>query len=137
MQQARDRQEARFSDGIQERDFVHVGDVVAAIDLALDATRQDFTAINLGSGSPVQVKGVLLEIARIFEAERLFQFGAIPRRMDEPMVRYADTTAAWEILGWRPSVILTEWLRRVAAAHVDERSRAADGDSGQARKAAN
>ena len=119
--EARAGREACFTDGLQERDFVHVEDVVDAILLALNRSCVGFHAVNIGWGKPVQVKRVLLEIARQFNAEHLFKIGAIPRRPDEPMVRFADVDEAETLLHWKPKVDLDEGLRRITT-HDESRN---------------
>jgi nucleoside-diphosphate-sugar epimerase len=118
--QARARRDAYFSDGLQQRDFIHVDDVVEAIWLALNYGAEGFHALNLGWGEPVEVRKVILEIARRLDAAALFHFGSIKRRMDEPMIRYADTTAARLLLGWQPRITLMEGLDRLVADEAND-----------------
>jgi dTDP-L-rhamnose 4-epimerase len=113
--EARARRDAYFSDGLQQRDFIHVDDVVEAIWLALTHEVKGFHALNLGWSEPVEVRKVILEIARRLDAEALFHLGSIKRRIDEPRIRYADTTAAQSLLGWRPRITLKEGLDRLVA----------------------
>jgi len=113
--EARARRDAYFSDGLQQRDFIHVDDVVEAIRLALTHEVKGFHALNLGWSEPVEVRKVILEIARRLDAETLFHLGSIKRRIDEPRTRYADTTAAHSLLGWQPRITLTEGLDRLVA----------------------
>ncbi|MBY0429549.1 MAG: NAD(P)-dependent oxidoreductase, partial [Alphaproteobacteria bacterium] len=106
--------EASFSDGLQERDFVHVEDVVKAIYLALQSSHTGFHEINLGWGKSMQVRAVLGQIADIFDAQNLFKFGAITRRPDEPLIRFADISTARDVLKWSPKVTIEEGLQRIA-----------------------
>lgn len=114
VKQAHAREEAHFSDGLQQRDFIHVHDVVKAIYAALQVSQNGFHEINLGWGKAVQVRDVLTNIAEIFDAHDLFKFGVIERRPDEPLIRFADTTAANSVLKWNPKVTIEEGLRRIA-----------------------
>jgi nucleoside-diphosphate-sugar epimerase len=118
--EARARRNAYFSDGLQQRDFIHVDDVVEAIWLALNYKAEGFHALNLGWGEPVEIRKVLLEIARRLDAESLFNLGAIKRRIDEPMIRYADTTAARSVLDWQPRITLTAGLDRLVADEAND-----------------
>jgi UDP-glucose 4-epimerase len=111
---AQARQEASFSDGLQERDFVHVEDVVKAIYLALQSLQTGFHEINLGWGKSMQVRAVLGQIADIFDAHALFKYGVIERRPDEPLIRFADIAAPTAILKWSPNVTIEEGLQRIA-----------------------
>jgi nucleoside-diphosphate-sugar epimerase len=118
--QARARRDAYFSDGLQQRDFIHVDDVVEAIWQALKCDTKGFHALNLGWGEPVEVRKVILEIARRLDAESFFHLGLVKRRIDEPMIRYADTTAAHLLLDWRPRITLMEGLDRLVADEAND-----------------
>jgi dTDP-L-rhamnose 4-epimerase len=44
-----------YEDGAQQRDFVHVSDVVQANLLAMDRAEADYEVFNVGSGQPVSI----------------------------------------------------------------------------------
>jgi UDP-glucuronate decarboxylase len=117
---ARGRLDAYFSDCLQERDFIHVDDVADAIQLAMTSEIQGFKMLNLGWGEPVQLKAVILDIGQRMGAASLFRFGALNRRPDEPMTRYADIADASSILNWSPRVQLSDGLHRIVTSAVDE-----------------
>ena len=104
VRQAKARQAADFTDGEQERDFVYVGDVIRAILAALGRGLTGVHAVNLGCGEPVKVREVLMEIARLLNAESLFRLGTRPRRPGEPERQVADIGAARDLLGWTPKI---------------------------------
>ena len=54
-----------FEDGEQERDFIHVSDIVRGILLSLDATDVSGCAINLGTGRPTQIGRVARILADV------------------------------------------------------------------------
>jgi nucleoside-diphosphate-sugar epimerase len=54
-----------FEDGQQTRDFVNVHDVARANLLALESTVATGIALNIGSGTPVSIQQVGIEIARM------------------------------------------------------------------------
>jgi UDP-glucose 4-epimerase len=102
-----------FGDGSQTRDYVYVGDVVAAM---LAAAESDATGpINIGTG----VEADVLELAR--------SLGAIEGRADDFEPEFAppragevqrislDPTRAERQLGWRPRTDLDEGLRLTLA----------------------
>jgi nucleoside-diphosphate-sugar epimerase len=101
---AREGREAEFTDGLQRRDFVHVGDVADAIVCAVQAEAAGFRVCNLGRGEPVAVRDVLMAIADGCGVRSLFHLGARPRRSGEPDVQVADTTEAREQLGWSAKI---------------------------------
>jgi dTDP-L-rhamnose 4-epimerase len=116
-----------FEDGLQSRDFVHVSDIAAGIQLALEPGRGDLLALNLGTGQPTSVhavaetlaEGLGVEIAH--ELRQQFRAGDIRHCV-------ADITLAREALGYEPRVSfadgmceLAEWLRgQEAVDRVDQ-----------------
>ncbi|KIL97785.1 UDP-glucose 4-epimerase [Paramagnetospirillum magnetotacticum MS-1] len=84
-------------DGTQERDFIHVSDVVAAF-LAGAASEKSSAAYNLGSGRPETVN----RLAELVGGAITY----IPARPGEPKVILADTTRIRAELGWEPKVSL-------------------------------
>ena len=90
-----------FEDGRQSRDFVHVGDVAAAVTAALEPGAGDDEALNVAAGSPVTVVEVATTLA-----------GALGLDV-EPEIRneyragdirhcFGDAGRARAALGWSP-----------------------------------
>ena len=103
---------ALCSAGTQERDFLHVEDVAAAL-IAL--TRSSLTgAINIGSGDPVAVRDVIAGVAHACGRTDLVRLGARPAPPGEPPRIIADVTRLRAELGWRPQIDLTTGLRETA-----------------------
>lgn len=99
-----------YGDGAQERDFVHVSDVVAAILLALgDASMAG--AWNVGTGVPTSVNEVagLMSAGLPSRVERVPARGEIRRSCLD--VRKLTATGRW-----RPEVSLAEGLRQAGGA---------------------
>jgi len=98
-------------DGRQTRDYVFVGDVVAANVAALDAP---FVGeINIGTG-------VETDVVTIFQHLRQAIGGAIdaqhgPAKPGEQRRSVIDARRAAEVLGWRATVPLAEGLQRTSA----------------------
>ena len=101
---ARAKEPAEFTDGLQERDLVHVEDVAEAIKAAALHEVAGVRVLNVGSGTPVPIREVLLEVARLMDAKALFHMGARPRRTGEPERQVADISAARDLLGWSPKI---------------------------------
>jgi UDP-glucose 4-epimerase len=101
-----------FGDGTQTRDYIYVGDVVAA---AIAAASSEVSGpINIGTGRETDV----LELA-----EALRQLGgrddfepqfASPRAGEVQRISL-DATRAEQALNWRPDVSLDEGLRQTLA----------------------
>ena len=124
---ARTRRPAKFTDGLQKRDFVYIDDVVDAIVRALTVGASGMNVCNIACGEPVTVADVLHAIAGHFDAAALFELGAKARRAGEPDVQVASTDVAREVLGWRPTVSWREGIRRTC---LDAETRDAAGSTG-------
>jgi UDP-glucose 4-epimerase len=99
-----------FGDGLQTRDYIYVGDVVAAF---LAAAGSDATGpFNVGTG----VEGTVLELGEgIAAAYGLpFEPEMAERRPGEVQRISIDSSRARGELGWSAEVGLAEGLRRTA-----------------------
>jgi len=101
-----------YGDGEQTRDYVYVGDVVAA---NLRAADGDATGpINVGTG----VETSVLHLAAAFQAlpgGEAFAPEHAPARAGEVLRSCLDAARARELLGWEPQVGLVEGLRLTLA----------------------
>jgi dTDP-L-rhamnose 4-epimerase len=95
-----------YEDGLQTRDFVHVSDVVEANLQALQDTRMDFQAFNVGSGVPMTV---------LSYADKLCQ-AINPRLKPEVRGEYrvgdnrhsVSSIRKLQDLGWKPTKTLDD-----------------------------
>ena len=96
-----------FGDGEQSRDFVYVGDIVAAL---LAATAPDGGTFNIGTGIETTVNDLHQLCAQTLGVD------AKPRhlaaRAGDARRSVLDVARAERELGWRPQVALDEGLRR-------------------------
>ncbi len=111
-----------FEDGLQQRDFVHIDDVVAACLLALERVDVSGVALNIGSGEPSR----LLDLVDALRAVIPGAAGIEPRvlgRFREGDVRscFGDIARARALLGYEPRVRLREGARTLAAWAAAER----------------
>ena len=103
-----DRRPQIFGDGLQERDFIYVSDVVQA----------NLAAINRGHGKTYNIgTGQQVSVARIYEMlQEITGFDQEPdyrpRRTGEVLHIALDSTRAEKELRWSPEVSLEEGLRR-------------------------
>ncbi|NBT36605.1 MAG: NAD-dependent epimerase/dehydratase family protein [Actinobacteria bacterium] len=99
-------------DGMQERDFTHVTDIVdASVRAATTLIERGTTAngaYNVGSGRPQR----MLDVARLFSDEITY---ASERR--EPKKTHADFTRARETFGWEPRADFVLEVRRLIDAN--------------------
>jgi dTDP-L-rhamnose 4-epimerase len=116
---------AMFEDGLQTRDFVHVSDIVQAIELALGAEGVGDVALNVGTGVPTTV----CEIAHFLAEELMVDIApSVIGRFRQGDIRhcYADISAARHALGYEPRVALREGLRELVAWIVEAAPAAQD-----------
>ena len=95
-----------FGDGSKTRDYVYVGDVVSANELALDTTENNL--LNLGWGKEISDKEIFDAIASAlnFSEDSIYA----PFREGEVSKISLDSTKARKILGWVPKVNITEGI---------------------------
>ncbi len=98
-----------FGDGHQTRDYVFVGDVVAAFLAAADAGRAGLW--NVGTGTEVSVLDLIAGFATI--ADRPVEPALAPARAGELQASCLDGSAARRDLGVTAAVDLRTGLRRV------------------------
>ena len=97
-----------FGDGEQTRDFVYVGDVVRAHDLAL--AHPDSFAVNISTSQGTTVN----ELFRLMAAETGYRQPAVhePERPGDIKHSTLANERARRILGWAPETPLADGLRR-------------------------
>lgn len=120
-----------YEDGEESRDFIHVEDVVSALELSLDADLPPSVAINLGSGYGTTVRQLadnLLTIANSDVPVRVtgqFRIGDIRHC-------FADMSKARSLMGFTPQISLAEGLKRFVSwagsqpIHEDKLAQATD-----------
>ena len=105
-----------FEDGKQMRDFVHVEDVAQAYLMALENSGADGLALNLGSGSSLNVIEIAETLAKVMGKELK---PIISNKYRDGDIRncFADITLIGEKLGWKPKYnfqngahTLLEWV---------------------------
>ena len=104
-----------FEDGLQERDFIHVSDVVAACMLAIERDDVGDTVVNVGTGRPTTVlKLAVLLRQNIARAEAIEP--QIVGRFREGDIRscYADVRRAQDLLGFSAQVRPEEGVKDLA-----------------------
>jgi UDP-glucose 4-epimerase len=99
-----------FGDGRQTRDFVYVGDVVAANLLALTTPGCAGTVINVGSGRETSVLDLVQAALGLAGRSLAVTHGAA--RPGDVRRSSASLHRAAELLGYAPAVDLSDGLRR-------------------------
>jgi nucleoside-diphosphate-sugar epimerase len=96
---------AKLTHGNQIRDFLHVVDVADAFAAILDSEVSGI--INIGSGKPVSIRDLVMQIAQILGKEDEIRLGALPAREDEPQFVVADTSRLNKEIQWIQKYSLT------------------------------
>jgi UDP-glucose 4-epimerase len=98
-------------DGRQTRDYVYVGDVVAA---NMAAVQSSFVGpINIGTGVETDVVTIFQHLREAVGSSIEAQHG--PPKAGEQRRSCLDTGRAAQILGWRPQMTLKDGLRHTSA----------------------
>lgn len=110
-------QEARCSHGRQIRDYLHVQDVADAIVSVLDSTIEG--PINVGSGTAVPLRDMIVTIGRTLGREDLIRLGALPSRANDAPLVVADIERLTTTIQWQPKYSMEaglghtiEWWRQ-------------------------
>ncbi len=104
-------------DGLQTRDFVYVGDVVAANLLALDYPREG--RFNIGTGGETDINTVYRQLQELTGSTRDPVHG--PAKPGEQRRSALDSTLARERLKWQPRTSLAAGLAHTVAAFRQRR----------------
>ena len=94
-----------YGDGEQTRDFVYVGDVVAAVVAAIG---QQGGTFNIGTGTETSVNELFEACRRIAGSE--MQAEHAPAKPGDALRSVLDVSRAERELGWRPRTALAEGL---------------------------
>ncbi len=94
--------------GEQVRDFMHVFDVADSFVRLIESDVTD--AINIASGKPVEVRGIIQFIATQMAAPQLIKLGALPTSGAEPHAVTADVEVLKSAVAFVPSISLEEGL---------------------------
>jgi UDP-glucose 4-epimerase len=90
-------------DGLQQRDFIHVRDIVRANYYSALIEGQINSSINLGMGETLSV----LDLAKKISTNIKF----IEKREGESDITLADITKAKKVLNWKPEISLNEYIK--------------------------
>ncbi len=105
---------ADCTDGLQERDFLHVDDLARALSALLGSDVAG--AVNIASGSAIAVRELIGEVAGQLGRPDLIRLGAITRHPDDPACLAADVTRLRQEVGFEPRYDLKSAVAAVLAA---------------------
>ena len=99
-----------YGDGSQTRSFCYVDDLIEGF-IRLMASAQDITGpVNLGNPGEFTIRQLASHILEIAGADADLIEAPLPA--DDPKQRKPDISLARSALGWEPSILLEEGLRR-------------------------
>ncbi|HET8729844.1 MAG TPA: NAD(P)-dependent oxidoreductase [Moraxellaceae bacterium] len=100
--------------GQQQRDFIHIDDVVSAYACLLAPAGAGWRDVEVGTGDAPTLEAFVRLVHRLTGSQTRLDFGAVPYRTGEAMCFVADTTAL-RALGWRPRYSLEAGLTQTIA----------------------
>jgi UDP-glucose 4-epimerase len=112
------RQPTIYGDGTQTRDYVYVGDVVAADIAAAEANASG--PVNIGTSSETSVLELVDHLAAL-GGKGEFTPALAPARLGELARSCLDISRARELFDWEPRVGLREGLRLTLDANRTQR----------------
>jgi dTDP-L-rhamnose 4-epimerase len=117
-----------YEDGHQQRDFVHVSDIVQACCLSIASGAADYQVFNVGTGRATSVLQVGEAIARELGWSGGFEIAARFRAGD---IRhcFADISKIQRLLGYQPRVTFEDGVRELVAWVGQQQAAAPAGDA--------
>ena len=107
--------------GEQQRDFVFIDDVVAALLLALTMPLKKATTYDIGTGTGYSVRSVVFKIFEMIGGSGRAAVGALHYRQYEIMQAIANPVLAQNELGWQARVNLADGLAATIDWHRQQR----------------
>lgn len=101
-----------FNQGKETRDFLFVGDAVAAFHKAIDSSEQGF--VNISSGREINIKKLFTTLAKISGKKVDFKLSP-PRSKGEILRSVLDNRLAKKKLNWQPKTSLEDGLKKTYA----------------------
>jgi len=100
--------------GKQLWDFVFIDDIINAYLAVIQYSSaiKGHEIFNIGTGSPVSVRDMVMEIMKQMDVRGEPRFGAIPHRKNDVRYNSADITKAKNVLGWEPRFSLEKGVEK-------------------------
>lgn len=108
-----------YGDGSSRRDYTYVDDIVGGVLAAVDCDDASLTTYNLGSGRPVELRGLIDAVGRATGTRP--RVAQAPDQPGDVPLTHADLTRAGRDLGYRPQTSLDDGLRRYVASLAEHR----------------
>jgi UDP-glucuronate 4-epimerase len=108
-----------FGDGQTRRDYTYVDDIVAGVIAACERAR-GYAIYNLGGSATTTLSQLVAAIERALGRQAVLE--RLPEQPGDVAITYADTTKAYDELGYRSTVPVDEGLRRFCAWFLQQRA---------------
>jgi UDP-glucuronate decarboxylase len=99
-----------FGDGSQTRSFCYIDDMVDGLISLMNSPREVTGPINLGNPGEFTMIELAKQVMALADSDCELQH--LPLPADDPVRRKPDISRAREVLGWEPTVPLSEGLAR-------------------------
>ena len=101
-----------MTSGVQERDYVYIGDVIDALVTSAMVAIPSGSVLNIGSGVGTPIRCMAKQILKIMGNPVNLSLGSVTTRDDEIMEMSADITAAKNTLNWEPKTTLPDGVKK-------------------------
>jgi UDP-glucuronate decarboxylase len=102
-----------FGEGLQTRSFCYVTDLIDGLDRLMNSPGEITGPVNIGNPREFTILQLAQEILAITGSKSKIVKEPLPD--DDPKQRQPDIALAEKLLGWRPTIELTEGLKRTIA----------------------
>jgi nucleoside-diphosphate-sugar epimerase len=103
--------EVKTSHGKQILDYLYVEDIASALVTLLESDLEG--PVNISSGQPIQLKSIIMNIARIMNGEHLIRLGAIAASSNDAKLIVGNNTRLLTETNWEPITGIEEGLKNV------------------------
>lgn len=126
-----------YGDGTQTRDYIYIEDLIEAVHRAATVPGVGGETFQIATSAETTVLELVEELKAALAASgfKEVEVRHTAPRAGDPSRNYADTSRAYETLGWRYEVELYEGLRRTVRWFADGGSRTAASDAASASSA--
>lgn len=99
-----------YGEGRQTRSFCYIDDMIKGIEKAMFTKNSEGEVLNLGNPDERTVREFAEIVKKLTKSQSDIVFEDLPE--DDPKVRCPDISKAKKILGWEPSVIIEDGLKK-------------------------
>jgi UDP-glucuronate decarboxylase len=106
-----------YGDGSQTRSFCYIDDIIEALILMMSTPHDVTGPINLGNPGEFSIRELADLVVETTGSSSTFEHHPLP--VDDPVRRRPDISLAKQVLGWEPTVTLTDGLKRTVQHFIE------------------